>query len=184
VLDLLGDDVALTTEGGETRWVSTAFDTSQFDRIGIRFSADTANGSVSCAVAWRFSDEDAFMPGAPRMALGAAVSLMYPYGPDGYIRWLYPTQPAPGETDPAGDGDGGPLDPIDDPSLYPGPAGGVLVLGPSPEGFAEVQGTSARVECSLLELGRSGILGDDTGSGEPLPPAGVTLTDVKVLLRR
>jgi hypothetical protein len=180
VIDLLNEDVALAATGGQAPWVSSPFDTSQFYTIGIRFSAETPNSRVTCRVSWRFAPDDAFLPGGPAMTLGSpVVSLDYLPGSGDYGAWgnqQRTTPPSlPGEMELPGHGR----------SSYPPHASWVLVPGERPTSFADVHGTSARVECSVSPLVEYVQLGDDATLPTPdaIPPT-ATLTDVKVLLRR
>ena len=59
VIDLLEDEVALTTEEGSETWMSEIFYTSQFNRIILRSSSE-GEGIVTCEVGWRFGRGEAF----------------------------------------------------------------------------------------------------------------------------
>jgi hypothetical protein len=166
VHDLLQAEVVLDSSA-TTTWVSEPFITSQFSRIGLRFSADTSSGAVTCSVAWRFTDDDAFAPGIPRLThgdTGYEANTNVPvgdFGQPGRRRQTYPADTSGWGT-------------IRE--LYADPR-----VGDARDDFAEVRGTSARVECSLVDAGFRNLGDDPSLLG---PRRSVTVRDVKVLLRR
>lgn len=168
VFDLLDDEVVLDTQTEVAVWESMPFDTSQFNRIGLQFSADVEQAPVTCRVCWRYSLEDEFTEGIPAVTRGNPV-----VPPD--FGWIGPddTQPSRPRTTERPDGTTDLY--LEDPRLG---------LSPSVD-FTEVRGLWGQVRCSLPMIEIVPIGDDQSISDLPeLIPLAATLTDVKVLLRR
>jgi len=66
VIDLLDAPAELSTAQAATQtWESRPFRTSQYNRIGLRFSSENESGYVSCGVCWRYAATDACQDGLP-----------------------------------------------------------------------------------------------------------------------
>ena len=65
VIDLLDEEVELSSEAGSNTWESKIIYTSQFNRIGLRFSSAAEAAWISCRVAWRFSNGEEFQGSIP-----------------------------------------------------------------------------------------------------------------------
>jgi hypothetical protein len=158
VVDLLNEEIVLDSIDGPTVWESESFDTSDYNRIGLRFSTEMEEGFVTCRVCWKFSDDDDFRDGTPAVTLREG---NLPYSP-----W-------------------NPFEIGDDPSLrvrvnpYFDPATDFSEV----RGLQ----AKVKCSLSIIVID-FGDVGEDPGGDEPPEPEPLditaSLTDVKVLLRR
>ena len=68
VLDLLDSEVVLDSATEYSTWQSQPFDTSQYNRVGIRVATQEDSDPVVCSLWWQFTRDDAFLPGPPSAA--------------------------------------------------------------------------------------------------------------------
>ena len=98
-LDLLAQPVFLEQDTDHATWQSREFDTSQFDTVALKHSAEMISGSMRCAIAWKLGSDDTFvdpLPGDSGLASGANASFATPQvlGTSGKV-FCRPFQPCP-----------------------------------------------------------------------------------------